>query len=84
MFWELAPEHVFGKPADLNCAKVRAEWKRRKNKMEKASKRSWTASENKPTAVRLREYTSKEFWETFVDDGLSGADALFKHVNVQS
>ena len=58
--------------------------------MEKASRRSWTANENSPRAVQLREYTLKEFQEIFVvqeifvDNRPFGADALFRHVNVQS
>ena len=36
MFWELAPEDVIGKCAELRCANVEREWKRRKHKMEKA------------------------------------------------
>ena len=34
--------------------------------------------------MQLREYTLREFWEIFVDDRTFGADALFRHVNVQS
>ena len=82
MFWELAPEDVVGKPADLSCAKVEREWKRRKNKMERASRRrSWTENENSP---RTRECTPREFWEIFVDDRPFGANACFRHVGVQS
>ena len=84
MFWELAPEDVIGKAAELNCTKIEREWKRRKNKMEKAPRRSWTANENLPRAVQLREYTLKEFWEIFVDDRFFGAEPLFRRVNVQS
>ena len=36
MFSELAPEDVVGKLADLSRAEVEREWKRRKNKVEKA------------------------------------------------
>ena len=84
MFWELAPEDVLGKPADLSRAEVERQWKRRKNKMEKASRTSWTADENTPRAAPLREYTLKEVWEIFVNGRLFGAGALFRHVNVQS
>ena len=83
MSWELVAEDVVGKPTDLSSAKVEREWKRRKHKMEKASRGSWTENENTPRAVQLRQYTLKEFWEIFVDDGPSGADAFFRHVNVQ-
>ena len=34
--------------------------------------------------MQLREYTLKEFWEIFVDDRPFGADAMFRHGNVQS
>ena len=40
MFWELAPEDVIAKPADLSCAGIEHGWKRRKYKMEKAARRS--------------------------------------------
>ena len=43
-----------------------------------------TANKDTPRAVQLREYTLKEFWEIFVDDRPFGADALVRHVNVQS
>ena len=36
------------------CAKIERDWKRRKNKMEKASSWCWTANENSPGAVHLR------------------------------
>ena len=38
MFWRLAPEDAIGKPAELQCVKIEGEWKRRKHKMEKASR----------------------------------------------
>ena len=34
--------------------------------------------------MHLSEYTLREFREIFVDDGPSGADAFFRHENVQS
>ena len=46
MFWKLAPEDVIGKPADLSCADVEREWKRRKNKVEKVSRGSWPENEH--------------------------------------
>ena len=52
--------------------------------MENASRRSWTENENNTRTMHLREYTLREFWEIFVDDGPFGADAFFGHVNVQS
>ena len=58
MFWELAPEDVIGKPADLSCVMV--ERKHRKNKMERASRRSWTEKENTPRTMQLREYTLRD------------------------
>ena len=74
MFWELSPQDVIGKPAELQCAKIEREWKRRKHLMEKASRRPWTENDNSPGTIRLREHTERPF----------GADALFRHVNVQS
>ena len=68
MFWEIAPEGAIGRSAELNCAKIEREGKRRKNKMEEASRWSWTANENSPRALQRTEYTSKEFLEIFVDD----------------
>ena len=59
MFWELAPENAIGELADLSCAKVEREWKRRKHKMEKASKEPWNEDENTPRAAQLREYTER-------------------------
>ena len=84
MFWELAPEDVIGELTDLSCANAEREWKRRKHKMEKASRWSWTEHENSTRTMHLREYTLREFWEIFVDDGPFGADAFFRHVNVQN
>ena len=52
--------------------------------MAKASRWSWTENENSPRTMQLREYTLREFWEIFVDDRPFGADACFRHVNVQS
>ena len=69
MFWVLALEDVIEKPAELKCAKIEREWKRRKHKMEKVSRWSWRANESSPKGVQLREYTLKEFWDIFVDDG---------------
>ena len=84
MFWELAPKDLIDMPADLSCAKVERAWKRRKNKMEKISRSFSTANENTPRAVQLREYILEEFWDIFVNDGLLGAEALIRHVHVQS
>ena len=84
MFWELATEDVIGKPAELECVKMERDWERRKHKMEKASRGPWTENENSPGTMQLREYTLREFWKIFVDDRPFGADALFRHVNVQS
>ena len=57
MFWELAPEDVIGEPAELQCVKIEREWKRRKRRMEKASRRSWTENENSTRTMQLRENT---------------------------
>ena len=59
-------------------------WKRKKQKVEKASREARTEYEHSPRAMQLREYTPKEFWEIFVDDRAFGADAIFRQVNVQS
>ena len=83
MFWELAPEDVIGKPAELQCAKIERGWKRTKHKMEKVSKRAWTENIYSPGSMQLREYTLREFWEIFVDDRPFGAEAMFRHVNVK-
>ena len=61
MFWELGPEDVIGKPADLSCAKVEREWKRRKHKMEKASKSPRTENADSPRTKQSREYVLREF-----------------------
>ena len=74
MFWEHAPEDVTSKPTRLCCANVEREWKRRRHKVEKASRRSWTKNDNSTRTRHLREYTLREFWEIFVDDGPFGAD----------
>ena len=84
MFWELAPEDVSGKLTDQSCANVEREWKRRKHKMGKASRKSWTENENSTRTLHLREYTLREFWEVFVDGRPFGAGAFFRYVNVQS
>ena len=68
MFWELVSDDVIRKPAELRSANVEREWKRRKHKMEKTSRRSRTECENSPRTIELREYALKEFWEIFVDD----------------
>ena len=61
MSWELAPKDTIRKPAELRCANVEREWKRRKHKMEKASRRSWTENENSTRTMNLREYALREF-----------------------
>ena len=68
LFWELAPQGVIGKPAELNCANVEREWRRWKHKTEKASRRSLTGVKNSPRTTQLREYALREFWEICVDD----------------
>ena len=68
MFWELAPGDVIGKFVRTQCPEVMDAWKRRKHKMEKASREPWIEYEHNPRAMQLREYTLKEFWEIFVDD----------------
>ena len=82
--WERDLEDVIGKLAELQCAEIEREWKHRKHKMEKVSRWPWTATGSSQTAVQLREYTLREFWDIFVDDRPFGAKALFRHVNVQS
>ena len=84
LFWELAPEDVIAKLAQLSCARIKHFWKRRKDKIEEASSRSWTENKKSPRTMQLREYTLREFWEIFVDDRPFGADASVRHVNVQS
>ena len=42
MLWELAPGDVIGKPVELQSLKIVNAWKRRKHKLEKASRRAWT------------------------------------------
>ena len=84
MFWELAPGDVIGKPVNTHCAKVMNAWKRRKYKMEKASRRNWIQYEHSPRAMQLREYTLKEFWEIFVDYRPFGTDSANREVDVQS
>ena len=84
MFWELAPEDVLGKAADLSCAKIEREWKRRKHKMEKASRSPWTENAISPRTKQSREYVLREFWESFLDERPFNADTFFSHVNVQS
>ena len=44
----------------------------------------WAQNESSPGTVQLRVFTLRELWEIFVDDRPFGADALFRHVNVQS
>ena len=78
MFWEFALEDVICMFADLSCAEIEHEWKRRKHKMEKASRRSWTENENSPRTMQLREYTLKEFWEIFVETRPFGADTILQ------
>ena len=73
MFWE----DVIGKPAELNRANVEREWRRRKHKMEKASRRSWKEDE-------LRECALSKFGKIFVDDRQFWRDACFMHANVQN
>ena len=80
MFWELAPGDVIGKPVNTQCPKVINAWKRRKYKMEKASRRPWIQDR----AMQLREYTQKEFREIFVDDRPFGTDSINREANVQS
>ena len=84
MFWELDPGDVIGKLVELQCSKIEREWKRRKHKMEKASRRTWAEHEYSPRAMQLRENTLNEFWEIFVDDRPFQADAMFRQINVQS
>ena len=84
MFWELAPGDVIGKPVQLQCPQIEREWKRRKHKIEKASRRTWVEYEQSPSTMHLREYTLKEILEIFVDDRPFGAVAIFRQVNVQS
>ena len=83
MFCELAPGDVIGKPVKSQCPEVMNAWKRRKHKMEKASRDPWSKYEHNPRAM-LREHTLKEFWEIFVDDRPFGAEAINRQVNVQS
>ena len=52
MFWELVPEDVVETLAELSGADFEREWRRRKHKMEKASRRRWTEVENSPKTVQ--------------------------------
>ena len=82
MFWELAPEDVFGKPAEPNCAKIERGVETQEKQDGKGPSRGLGLNMN--TAMQLRGNTLKEFWEIFVDDGPFGADAFCRQVNVQS
>ena len=84
MFWELAPWNVIGKPVNTQCPKVMKAWRRKKYKMEKASRRPWIQHEHSPRALQLRKFSLKELWEIFVDDRPFEADATNIPVNVQS
>ena len=52
--------------------------------MEVATERTWTNFELGPSALHMREYALKEFWQTFVDDRPFHSDAINKHAHVQS
>ena len=84
MFWVLAAGGAIGKPVKSQCPKVMNAWKRRQHKMEKALRRPWIDYEHNPSAMQLRGYTLKEFWEIFVDDRPFGAESINRQVNVQS
>ena len=84
MLGELAPEDVIGKPVKSQGPKVMNALKRRKHKMDKASREPWIEHEQSPRAMQLRRCTLKEFWEIFVDDRPFEADAIDRQVNVQS
>ena len=60
MFWELVPEDVIGSLAELSSADFQREWRRRKDKMEKASRRPWTEFEKSPRTVQFRENAPRE------------------------
>ena len=84
MFWELVPEDVIEISAEPNSTDFVREWRGRKNKLERASRKLWTEFEYSPRMVQLREYALMEFWEIFVDDRPFCRDACSKHANVQS
>ena len=60
MFWELVPADVIETPAELKSADFGREWRRRKHKMEKTSRRPWTEFEDNPRTVQLRESVCTE------------------------
>ena len=77
-------EDVIGKSAELSYANVQREWRCRKHKMEKNSRKSWTEFESSPRTMQLREDVRRTFWEIFVDGRTFDHDAWFKLGNVQS
>ena len=54
---ELASGDVIGKLVKSQCPKGMNAWKRRKHKMEKASRGPWIEHEHSPRATKLRVYT---------------------------
>ena len=84
MFWELVPEDAIEISAEPKSTDFVREWRGRKNKLERASRKPWTEFEYSPRMVKSREDALREFWEIFVDDRPLCRDACSKHANVQS
>ena len=84
MFWELVPEDAIEISALPNSTDFVREWRGRKNKLERTSRKPWTEFEYSPRMVQLREHALREFWEMFVDDRQFCRDAWSKHAKVQS
>ena len=53
MFWELVLGDAPGEPVKSQCPKVMIAWKRRKHKIEKASRWPWIEYEHSPRAMQL-------------------------------
>ena len=73
-----------GKPVKSPCPKLMNAWKRRKHKMERASRGPWIEYEHSPRARQLREYTLKNVWESSWMTDPFEAEAINRQVNVQS
>ena len=84
MFWRLVPRDVIETPAELTNEECGFVWRVKKDKMEVAMERTWTYFEWGPSALHMKGYALKEFWQKFVDDRPFHSDAINKHANVQS
>ena len=61
MFWELFPEDAVEISAEPNSTDFVREWRDRKNKLERASRKPWTEFEYSPRMVKSREDALREF-----------------------